>query len=578
MAVSYDSGDEIQAVINGLDAITEKVIPAVIAANDLDHVEYEDTLAKGTLEAYDPFNGWRECAEFEATLEIEADFPVDSNDVTADFESNRVVDTDWDIDGAQLEVDVEVELGWGDHASNLFCLGWDIVTAVENLIGKTHLRAYADGLGGELKVAMKDASHSTIGISSVNNATLSFDEVDITKNDAINWLIDAGISIADMFGGSCSSLEDCVNDRIDDELNGKDILNQIKSGLNDAIAGSATVGGGTDGELNLDYAVLLAALSTNSENQFSTGWDVELTSDEAADACADDLRESSYGSVSSETLGGDVDLTAGFPLLSKAVYEIGKQGFFCRSVSGSVNVAEETSGLSTGNARADAIMSQVASGVGILRYSAALVPDGAIEIADAEENNRLSITLPVRLDDLSVTSSLGTPSVDADDPITADFKVTAEIDVDCENGLYLKLVSAALSDISGSVEINGETVDASEWEDDLQEAAEGVLDDVDAITIVPKVNSLDTLGLGIEIADVDIDSSSIHVAVNLTDDVDECEDDDGGNGGGGGGGGDPTPGPGVPRGGFIIPNFDDDEDEWDEPADAGAAEMQTSGF
>lgn len=583
-----NSGDVIQVVINGLDAITEKVIPAVIYDNDLDHVEYETTLARGTLQAKNLFTGnWKDCAEFEATLELEADFPVDSNDVTADFKTNRVVDTDWDIRSAELNVDLEVELGWGDDASNVWCWGWDVVTAVENLIGRTHLRASAEGLAGELKVAMKDASHSTIGISSVQTATLSFDEIDITKNDAINWLIDAGISIADMFGGSCSDLEDCVNDRIDDELNSKDILNQIKTGLNDAISRSATLQGGVDGEFDIDYDVLLAALSTNSSNQFATGWDAELSSDEAEDDCASDLEETTYGAITSDDLGGDVDVTIGFPLISKAAYEIGKQGLFCRTFSGTVesdDAMDAAGSAETGNDDADAAIGMIkgyASSYGAFsaNYSGQLVPDGALVIKKADESNQVTVSLPVRLQDVEVSNALtGTHSADGGSEITADLELTTEIDVSCENGLYLKPIAAALTDLSGSVEFDGETVNAADFEEDLQDAVEDILEDMDAITLVPKINSLDTLGLGIEIDDVDIDSNSLHIAVNLTDDIIDCEDDDDGNGGGGGG---PSPGPGGgPKGGIIIldPWDDDDGEDMDGPGGFENAEMETAGF
>lgn len=534
IAWSPSSNHEIQAVLNGLDAITEKVIPAVIQDNGLDHVEYAATLVEGKLEAQNWITGnWKECATFKVSLAIEADFPVGERDVTADFEADRVIDTDWDVSGAALDGDVEVELGWGADANNAYCLGWNLLTTLENVIGRTHVSFGTDGLSGELKVAMGDAADSVIGISSVKNATLSFDEVRVTDSAAINKLIDFGISIADLFGVSCSDLEDCVNDRIDGELNKKTILNRIKTGLNDAIKRSATLEGGIDGEFDIEYDVVLASLSTNASNQFSTGWDVDLDSDET-DPCAGDLRETSYGSASAKTLGGDVDLTAGFPLISKAAYAIGKQGAFCLPFSGSVDLGKAAEGVSTGYDEVDGVIDQVTDALGTVSYSGTIVPDGAIVVSGAPDENRITLTLPIRLDGFTVRTSLGAGAPDLDEPVSGNLKVAAEIDVSCENGLYLKPVSVALTDLAGSVTVADRTFSVSDMEDDLQEAAEGLLDDFRAITLVPKINSLDALGLGIEIADVDVDSKAVHVAINLTDDLTECGDDDSGDSSDGG--------------------------------------------
>lgn len=540
---------DIIATLNGLDALTEKVIPAVAEAYGFDDLSYDVKLSSGTLEAYDAVQAkWKTCATFTIRLDSDASLPIGKHDVTAAFKEDNVVTTSWNVVQAALDGDVSVSLDWGDDANNLFCIGWDILTAGQDLFGDTRLSFATDGLSGTLTAQLEDVSASTVAIESIQEADLAFDEITIGNSDVINFLVDLGFSVADLFGASCANIEDCVNELIDAGLANTEVRDGFAAVLNDAISESLSLSGGTDDAINLNYTVALADLNTTDDNQLKSEWDVTLSSDAASDPCADAMTESAYGTLSKRSLGGDIDLAAGFPLISHAAYEIGKSGKFCRPFSGSLTLNDAGDVVTDGE-----FFNSVINGI-TLRYSGEIIPNGALVVSGSSTNQKtitaktpvttsiqtrtttrmtpmpviqfltdpIYLTFPVRLADFEATLSLGSLSATAD--ITATLKVAADVGITCENGLALTPKNIWLEDISGQIVIGDLSIDASEIASTLNNSADNILDGLDPITLLPKINSLGDLGLGLKLDQIAIDADSLRLAVNVSNNPTECED------------------------------------------------------
>lgn len=622
---TVNASDQAEVKLNGLEAWTKKVVPVLAEQNGLDHVFISEELSSGMLQAQDWFSGnWKDCVEYEVEADITIELPLDSNDVTAEFAKSKKLKTEWDVDDAYLAVTVRTHLENGPNSGNVFCAGWNLLNL---FVGTTSSTVSSENFAGSLDVTLSEVVNSVVSVNDIDAITLEFSDITLLNSDALTWLVDAflaaGDSVADMFGGglSCNDVDECVSDLATDQVQKDDTKDVIVSAVNDAIEYTATVEGAENaGDFTIDYAVALPSFSTTNSNTMKTKWDVEISTDGAQDPCAADLRQGVYFETDAALTDDDIDVKIPFPLIDKAVYEIGQKGKFCETVSGTAPgpIALPITGDIVPNGAlkispAASIMSpfevraqQVGYGAGIrqnqfqfagARQAAAQPNLGGVQIvgnaAEADEEGgeaaeddddatKLYVTVPAKLVNITVGGHALTGQ-----ELYVDIEVEGKIGVNCADGLYVEFTRAESGDITGTLSA---PTGLAYGEDDVRDAVNDAIDDMEEdlqgkIPMVPKVNNLAETGeLGVEIGTVNIDDAGMHVGLNIVS-GDVCAGEEGDDtyvppvGGG-----DDTPDPDFNH----ILEFEEYEHVWDNGGAAGghdvggfnsgAAQMQGMGI
>ncbi|HMV66665.1 MAG TPA: hypothetical protein PKA64_07430 [Myxococcota bacterium] len=482
--------------INDLDTITREVVPEVA---DAAGVPSRIDLATETLAS-----GHFPCHDWSLKLrDVGMDLPIGSNTMDSVVANNvGRVNTDLDMPGVDASATLRMHITWDPNPSEWACVQW-----LMDIGGDTDLFGSIDDLDGELDVTLEDSA-SSVQVDEIKKLRLDLTGTHIGSSAwFLDFLLDVGFTLYDLFDSSCSGMDQCMSEAINDlVLSSDEVVDTLTSVINDAIDVPLSLNGGLSNDgFEIDYGVDLSDLTTSSTyGTVTTRWAVEVESDAATDPCANALTLRAYtgaaGSAPATT--SDLEAEVPFSIVTKAAYLAGKQGAFCTT--------------STYNGT---------------RLS--VKPNGALSLAagavgDPADSLRLSLPVKVTPTGRGVSGSL-----------TATMTVVAAIEVGCDaDELQLVPSSILLGTVTGSIVVSGINIPGSAMQSTLNAAVAAI--PLAEIDVMPRVTDLDDLG-DIMVAVDDVVVRNQHVVIGLDIGDDACESA-GGGGGGGGGGYDPGPG------------------------------------
>lgn len=472
---------EVRANHDG-EALTQDILPQVMTELGYDELTIPNQrLLSGTLPSV--VTALLACHSTSSVWElnmnsIDVSLPLDSNDVIASFREGGRINTDLDVDDLSLEFEMQF---YYPKNSSAYC----------NLFGTTYnikVDVNVDGLSGEFDVQTDAVSKQTF-ITDIKKVEFDVDSVSFDSG-FLTTLTNIGISVANLFGTGCSSLTACVNDAIDAELTSNvELQNQIKDALNDALAHTLAVDGGFNiGTADVDYSVGLEDLtSSNSLDRLTSVWDVAFESDQADDACADDLNMTAFFPGNGITTDNDLEIVVPFKKITDLLYVIGKKGALCANAS--------VPGTPLGNA------------------NLSVAPTGAFDV-ESVEDNVLKLSLPM-------AASVNISNASGD--IGAALALTVELTPACGSGLSLNVTDVAFEDVSGLIEwdVLGQhiEIDATAFvvdlADDLADDIENTLDD--RIDVLPESFGLAEVARYVATGDIVSNGSAIALGVNVVD-------------------------------------------------------------
>lgn len=470
-------------------ALTEDVLPQVVS-----ELGYEDfslanqNLASGTLPS--GVTLFLAChnssAQWDLNMNnIDISLPLDNDSVLASFRDDGRINSDLEIDRLSLEFDLQFI--YPDNVGGFYC----------NAFGSTYnfkVSVNVDGASGEFDI-QTDAINQHTYVDDIKKFELDVDSVSFDSS-FLTSLTNIGISVSDLFGSGCSSLTQCVNNALDEQLTNNTVIqNKLKDAMNDALERALALEGGFNiGPTKVDYSVGLEDLiSNNSKDRLTSVWDVAFDSDQADDACADQLFRTNFFPGNSITTGNDLEIVLPFKKITDLLYVLGKKGALCAS--------------------------QSIPGTLFGRMDADVKPVGSFDVVSVDDNV-LELTVPMQ-----ATADIATTSGE----VTADLVLTAAITPACGSGLSLTIEDVAFESVAGEIKwtLLGQTVvlDASEFvsdmADDLARDIEAALDE--DITVLPESFGLQDITRYVATGDVVSNNSAIAVGVNVVNYDPNCD-------------------------------------------------------
>ncbi len=378
----------VQLSSGGLLTMAKEALPAIAKKQGLDNLKLGTVvLGDGELEKNKPCIG-----EWVFRLEnVKVSLPIRSDGINARFEPGSRLELTLSAPTAKITATARFKADFdqlGEPGPGK-CLLEDVDIGVE--FSATGVTANVGAVFG-----VEDGAPR---LESVEDLSIRVKTIDL-KNDVLNWLVDQGIQAAQMFPGvKCSSLEECVNQRIEDQLEDdadleKEIVDLANGGL---VAAVAMPGGTTKLDLPaamgqgsavaLSYQSDLTGVTTKKDGSLEVGLSLKVASGTAKDACAAKLElDKSTGSAASElTAAGnkrpeasDLEVVLPVDLAGEVLVALGSQGAFCQKRTGPL------AGLVAG-----------ASGT----YEASLAPAGNLRVtaSDKGDGAELKVKLPVSL-------------------------------------------------------------------------------------------------------------------------------------------------------------------------------------
>ncbi|MFT7621242.1 MAG: hypothetical protein ACI9WU_000403 [Myxococcota bacterium] len=525
--------------INGLDTVGRELVPDLAEENGVDEMNFsDDKLGGGTWSCYD----WT----FHVR-DVGIKLPVDSSTVSGSFgDSGRTV-TDWSLNTACATARFDFE---AERKNNkIWCL-WALPINIE-------LSINIEDLDGEVDFTAAAGSDNTVTVTSIDKMTLELSNIGYQSNSGfLNAVLAVGFSLYDLFKTSCSGIDDCASEVVNDILQSKNkVEERLLSTMDDALAQPLAMGGGTSTEgLSIEYSVALDGLqSSKNHDTMTTLWDVDLGNGGTTDTCASGLTlamSMATGSVGHASYtSDDLEVELPYSLIARAAWVAGQQGVFCHSFE-----ATEAGG----------------SGLGA---TGTVVPSGSIRAtagSGSDPANTVILTLPVRATLDGATSG----------DISADVTVKAEFETSCGEGLYAVITDVSVANFSGTITLSGFEIDAADMEDFLVDLIEDEIPaSLPSFQVLPQVTALNDSGsLSLSVGEVVSDTQVIVVGLNFGGSNCSSGGSGGGSGGTTGGGGGKT----LPGDLEIINPWDDDDDAeggvGDDLSGAGGAETMGSGI
>lgn len=410
---------------------------------------------------------------------IDVRLPLDSRSVEALFTDTGRINTDLDLD--DLSIEFELQFYYPDNVGGFYCDTLNMGTTYN-----FRVNVNVDGASGALDV-VADA----VGGKPVVNEIKAFElDVDSVTFDSsfLTSLTNLGIGISNLFGSGCSTLTQCVNNALDDELTSNTTFkNQLKDAINDAINYTLSVSGGFNvGAHQVDYVVALDdVVGSNSQDRLASLWAVDFDIDQADDPCADGLRETLFFSGAAATTGNDFEILLPFKKITDLLYVMGKKGVLCENA--------------------------VVPGTPFGTAEVSVQPAGNIDV-NSVAHDVVELVLPMTAD-VSVTSASG--------EISADLVIQTRVSPACGAGLELQVTDVAFENVAGVIAwtVFGQTVelDASGFvsgvADDLADDILAALDD--AITLLPESFGLQDVARYVSTGDIVSNSNAMAIGLNV---------------------------------------------------------------
>lgn len=500
--VDFDSGNDghllladppVQLRLNdNMDTFTETIVPEVVGDLIGGSMKFDDyEILEGSIEDIWITKLLPVCHGISWNLslvDITAWTPIGAETVDINFENRNEIEVDIDMDAFRVSADLELFLPASDNLiCNAFANDWRISIPVS-----------ATGLHAEVDVVVEsDPNTSTVSVTDIEKSEVFIDSVDVDI-DELNETVDTVINVAQMLGFlRCGDLDECINDEIDKQLENKRwienwAIDLVNSSINTSLAIDDSV---SVDNFDVDYSVGLSTISTSDEDdRLTTFWDVDITSDEDPHVCADDFSTSNYRPIGNYDTGEDIEVIMPFSVVGDAIYEVGKQGAFCRYFSTEHGGTDLTVGVKPDGAfKIESGASNSSDSLIVFDGTPNKPGTDAIhgllpDIVPQEE--RIVFTLPVAIQ-VSGGGSLGSiPSLpnlpnignkeltyDFEGDITGDVVMTTALTLNQSQGLDLDFHSIDFTNASGdyTVEVGHATVDVPEadltaWiEDELDE-------------------------------------------------------------------------------------------------------------
>ena len=469
---------------NNAQAVTEDLVPLLVSTVGLDDINIADQqLESGTLPGavtwalacHNTSAVWRLNMN-----DIEVNFPVDSQTITAAFRDNKRINTD--IDEVAFDMEFEMQFSYPKNVGGFYCSwgGHDI-----NL----RVNVNVQGIAGEFDVSLENQSGSRVQIDDIRKFEVEADQVSFDSG-FLTSLTNMGITVAHLFGASCTTLTDCVNQAVNNTLaNNNSIKNKLKDAINEALDMSLTIEGGTNvGAAGLDYSVALNSLETsNALDRLNTKWQVDFSGASPATDCTDGLSRRLFLANNNLSTDDDFDVVFPYRVITDLLYTVTRQLEPC------VNFVWQ--GMPGGDGEME------------------IRPSGSFNI-ESVSHNELMVSLPVIAEAINFAYAEGT--------VRAEAQLTVNITPACGAGFELAVTDIALTNISGSITWS---LFGFEYEMDaatfLTDAANDVSDDLmshfeDPIILLPESFGLNGLDQYVSIGDVVSNSSAIAVGLNVT--------------------------------------------------------------
>lgn len=523
----------VRVQLNGLTALTEKILPIAAQEAGLNDIQQEFAVPTQQLMALGVV-----CYELDLNLVFQIHLPIESNSVRANFTSGLGLKTNWDLDDANVELAIHTQLR--DMSNNVACWGWDLASFLatdNNTVG-------AKGLGGMLNVHLQEED-SRVTLAEIEEFTLAFREITVTSSSFLNWLIDLGMQASEIFDSHCDSTEACVNLILNNELKKENTQRRIVKALNRVLGTSLAISGGMspDGQ-NIDYAVALKNLATSESNALRASWDIDLSTLNTSDPCAIALERAEYETSEAAFSNSDINISIPFAQFIDAAYLIGQQGVFCANIAGNISTTQADGEVryAGGSFHYNQNIQDHRTPFDVnIQYRGALVPNGVLDLRldeAADTKNTVYILVPFRVD-FNATASIAvnvnsefselstienasndvleTQEIRTSSTLSGVLEISTRLDVDCNEGLYLNVESVKINDISGSLHFGDTFISGTELTSSIENAmAEHFNQHLPYLTILPKVTDVTNMGgLGVEINEVVLNETSLGVGINI---------------------------------------------------------------
>lgn len=571
---TYDPSEQAQITLNGLEALTTKILPTVSEKYNASHFEYTLDLPVYVLSALK-----EQCYDLSTSLHFAVDIPIQSDSVTAEFKEDKLISSHWNLEDGEVQLDVVI--GLTDLSDSWKCWGWDIANFI---LGDEHT-VKASGITGGIDTSVKLDNDSTLQLDKIEKIDLTFNNITFSKSEKLNWLADNVTKLGPLFenrlGFTCTSPETCVNAVLDLELNKGGVKKGLVALLNTALGFNLSVEGGVSEDiLSLDYDVALYKMRTHNQ-ALRTTWKINLSSEAIPDACATELEEATYKNNAPVIVGSDIDVSLPYSLIMKPLYLASQQGVFCADLQGSLSQTDASTTINHigGTISLNKTVNPITPAKLPFQfdYMGVIVPSGIMEISSS--NKKVYVKIPFRSGlDITVTHQdfsnqaneiLDEASDKADDLTsqwdkylhettedaldttmnrTKDFLeetseeilaeyvdetnhsdiagmmvITTELNVNCNNGLYLNLQTVNLENITGELNLGFTTIPAKDFSDSLSKDVEKSINQrLPTLTLLPKIVDLADTSLGIEIDKVITEDLALGIGVNIVEIDENC--------------------------------------------------------
>ena len=562
-----------------MEAVTETILPEIAEDFELESFSMNDIpITSGTVPNWITDTLLRCHRDYDWQLNVKSltvNTPVNEDTFDVRFKNGNEIELDADMDA--FKVYATLEFDWPKNDT------WWCDTFGTNIHFETDVTV--SGLEAEFDVIVDAAANSSINIVDIDKFELELDDVAFADS-FLDTLVDGAITIGETIGLlDCGDLDDCINDEIDKQLkNTGDVEDFLQNAVDSFIDNTLDIGDTVDaGEVELTYAVGLENIETSGpDDRLSTFWDVDVSSDEDAHYCAEDLTRQTYSVPTEYTTDEDVEAVIPFGVITDTMYEAGQQGVFCTDFEVEHNgvqlsAAVKPHGAVTVESGAESQWTAVFSGVDTNR-SASTIPGGItstptepISLPDSES---LIFTIPMAVDVTGGgdTGSLGTiggvpGAIEFDLPynfdaeVTGDLVVTTRLSSSETDGLELLFESIDVRNLDttvsvdvGPVSVDVDSADLSEW---IEEALDEQLDrDLPVLQLLPHVIDLDATGK-YELQLNEVESDGYSIAVGFSIEIDTGTVDTNGPRGGDDGGYGPTTPPQI-----DVPQLELEDPTW----------------
>lgn len=461
--------------MNGMDAITENVLPNFADQNGLEDFAIDDDIII--------FSGEKEilgCNYYWSVkiLNSELQLPMDDQSLAASFLDNSIIHTKWDVPEATATGKIRIRA----YAPSWACPDID---ETKNTSGS--------GFKGEMDFVMDyKEDENVLYIKDIVNASLYLTKVHTEETTGfvkkiLEWLAEKLIF---------SDLPDDYETEVMNYIFKKNntVKDKLKKTVNDMLSFALNVTGKNEEVIPFEYATKFEGFQTSDENHLNTAWDIYITTNKPANPCARYLGTKSYHKSKGPIpeLG---DFTVGIPfgIITKSLYGVGQTGAFCWSYT---------------------LKNESESFLEII-----LEPYGDIQVkanTDPEDESMIQMSLPfkanINFGDLSQNLITGT------------LNIGLKLNVNCKSGLFMSIQDVSLSEVNGTLSFEGFDFDVSLLEDTLDQLIRQGTSHFPLIPLASKITAIpEAEPLAIEVHEILTQNKTIYMGLNLID-KDVCED------------------------------------------------------